>query len=281
MLVFAALISTSFTIGGVIADQLDPVALTFLRFMLATIVFSVVAGLTGGWARPTPQTLAVNGWLGLLLVVYFVTMFEALRWATPASTGAVFALAPLISAAFAVVILKETPSAGLLAGLVLAGLGAIWVMFDGDVAAIFVVRIGRGEMIFLGGTVAYAAYTVFVRRLHGGQTIVGMTLWTMITGTVLLGAFGWRLIVETDWWAVSAGVYAGIVWLAVASTAATFFLIKYASLRLTPPRVLGYTYLVPGFVVLLEGLAGHGWPGTSTLAGVLVTAAAMAVLTRI
>ena len=67
--------------------------------------------------------------------------------------------------------------------------------------------------------------------------------------------------------------------LVLAATLAVFaFLIQFASLRLPASKVLSYTYFTPAFVILIEGMIGHGWVGPSILAGAMVTAAAMLVM---
>ena len=58
-----------------------------------------------------------------------------------------------------------------------------------------------------------------------------------------------------------------VLYLAIGPTAICFFLIQYASLRLPAPKVIAYGYLTPSFVIVFEGLAGHGWTTLSVMAG--------------
>jgi drug/metabolite transporter (DMT)-like permease len=51
-------------------------------------------------------------------------------------------------------------------------------------------------------------------------------------------------------------------------------------MRLPASKVMAYGYLTPSFIILWEGLLGHGWPSASTLAGVAVTVAAMLLLLK-
>ena len=55
-------------------------------------------------------------------------------------------------------------------------------------------------------------------------------------------------------------------------------LLQYASMRLPAPKVLGYGYLTPSFIIVLEGLIGHGWVNLSVVAGALVTACGLLVM---
>ncbi len=93
----------------------------------------------------SPQRFLV---LGALMGVYFVTMFEALKVASPVSTGAVFTLMPMISAGFGVLFLAQRVSPRMMISLLIAAAGAVWVIFRGDLNALLSFNIGTGEMIF-------------------------------------------------------------------------------------------------------------------------------------
>lgn len=278
MLGFAALISSSFTVGGLIASGMDPVALTFWRFVLAGLIFLAVLLATERIPRPSAGDLGRYLFIGLLLAVYFALMFEALRWTDPLSAGVVYTMIPAMTAVFSLAVLGQRTSLRQVVALAIAGAGALWVLFRGDLAAMARFHVGYGEWVFLIGCVAYAAYPVAVKALHRDESAAALTFWSLATGTVLLAAWGWRAIADTHPAEVPAGVWLGILHLAVFSTAISFFLIKYASLRLPGAKVMAYTFLIPALVALLEGAIGHGWPSPAVLAGVAVTALALAVV---
>lgn len=278
MLLFAALISSSFTVGGLIAKAVDPVALTFWRFLLAGAIFLVVVLATERFRLPTVGQLGRYSFIGLLLCIYFVLMFEALRWTDPLSAGVVFTLIPAMTAVFSLFVLGQRTSSRQIVALAIAACGSVWVLFRADLDALLRFHVDYGEIVFFFGCVSYAAYPVFVRRLHRDESTAVLTFWSLTTGAVMLGAYGFSTILRTDWAAVPVGVYLGIVYLAVVTTAISFFLIKYASLQLPGAKVMAYTFLIPAFVVALEGLIGHGWPGPIVFAGVVVTALAVVVV---
>ncbi|MGI9482234.1 MAG: DMT family transporter [Hyphomicrobiales bacterium] len=281
MLAFSFMISTSFTVGEAITAQLDPVALTFLRFVLAALIFLAIIIFTGRKiTRPNGSEILRYCWLALLLVLYFVLMFEALRWTDSLSTGAIFTLAPPMTALISWLFLRQHISLHGMIAMAIAGLGAIWVMFDGDAEKLARFSIGKGEVIFFLGAVAYAAYSPSVRKLHGNKNLVELTFWTLIACIILLGAFGWRTILSVDWQAVPLSIYLGIAHLALFTTAMSFYLIQYASIYLPSGKVMAYTYLIPAFIVVQKIMLGAPVPSWSVLAGVLVIASAMIILQR-
>lgn len=278
MLIFTGLIATSYSVGGLIAGALAPAAITTLRFLLAGLIFAAVllAGRRLAW--PAAPALLRYGIIGFLLAAYFVSMFEALRWTDPVSAGAVFTLVPLMSAAIAAPLLGQRLDVRVWVGLVVGGIGALWVLFDGSLAHLSAFRIGHGELVFLPGCLAYAAYAPVVRRFHRGESLAEINFFAIVTGAALTGLYGFCDIAAASWATLSWGVYLGIVHLAVFTTAATFLLIKYASLHLPAAKVMAYTYLLPAVVAFYEGALSHGWPSWPVAAGIVVAATAVAII---
>ena len=280
MLVFVLVISGSFTFGGIIAPLVDPAALNAVRFVVATTLMGAVITATGGWRARRPEALWRFVILGGLLGGYFVLMFESLRLTDPVSAGAVFTLTPLISAGFGYVLLRQISSPLVLSSLVLAGAGAIWVIFRGDIDAILRFDVGPGEMLFFIGCTCHAAYTPLVPKLNRGEPVILFTFGTLAGGTLLVGAYGWSAIFSTDWAGLPPVVYAGITYLAVFATAGTFFLVQFAAMRLPSGKVMAYVYLLPALVIIQEGLLGHGWAAPRVLPGIAAIIVALLILLR-
>lgn len=281
MLVFAFLVSTSFTIGRALTFSLDPVPLTFLRFLMAVAIFTLVALASNErFSLPRPGDLLRYLFLAFLLVTFFVTMFEGLRWTTPLNAGAVFTLVPLMTVVIAFVVLRQRLSAFGFGCLLIASASALWIMFNGRLEHLLALKIGKGELIFLIGCATYAGYSPAVRKMHKGRELVFLTLWTFVACCALLLAYGWHGIVEAPWLLTSPLVYLGVAWLAVFTTAITFYLIQYATVRLPSAKVMSYTLLIPAFILLQRLANGGSWPSLSVLAAVAVLITAMLALQR-
>lgn len=278
MLLFALFVSSSFTVGSAITHGLDPLALTFLRFVLAAAILTGVLAVSRTWRLPSWREAAAALLLGGLVAVFFISMFEALRLTSALNTGAIFALVPLLTAAIAYLVLRQRLRAREVAALLIAAAGTVFVVFDGSLERLLAVRLGAGERIFLVGCTVYAGYSPAIRRLDMGTSPLLVSCWTVIAGSLVLALYAAPTILATDWRAVEPVVYLGIVHLAVFTTAISFFLIQFASTRLPQAKVMAYTYLVPAFVLATDGLVGGAWPSPSACAGVAVIAAAMAVL---
>lgn len=278
MLLFAALVSGSYSLGAIAAPHVGPAAINAVRFMIGIAVMGTAAALILGGRIPAPRAAWRYLVLGALMAAFMVTMFVALRLTDPVSTGAVFTLLPLMAAGFGWLFLGEVPRPAVMASLVVAALGAIWVIFRGDIDALLSFDIGTGELIFFVGVACHAAYAPLVKRFNRGEPVVAFTFWTLVATGAWITLYGAPEIAATDWSSVSLTVWLVIAYLAIFTTAGTFFLLQFAAMRLPAAKVLAYNYLTPSFVILYEGLLGHGWISFAVLAGAALTAAALLVL---
>lgn len=276
MTLFAAVISVSFTLGHVAAPFIAPAALSAARFLIAAIVLGVASfsliekkHLASSW-----RYLVIGG----LIAIYFIMMFEALRLTDPISTSAVFTLTPLMSAFFGFVLLRQITTAFMGLALVVAGVGALWVIFRGDVEALLGLKFGRGEQLFFVGCAMHALYAPMGRLLNRGEPLLVYSFASICGGFLVTSLYGARDILSTDWLALPPVVWAAILYLGVCATAGTVYLVQFATLRLPSAKVMAYGYLVPVFVILWEGLLGHGWVKLVVVPGVIAILVALIFL---
>lgn len=278
MLLFSALVAGSFSLGSMVANDIAPMALNAIRFVIAGVVIGVAAHLTHG-LRPAhfraPWRFAV---LGGLFAVYFVLMFYGLQTAPPVSAAAVFTLTPVLSAVFGFLLLRQITTLPMALALAIGGAGAIWVIFRGDLSAMRAFEVGQGEITYFWGCVAHAIYTPMVRRLNRGEPAVVFTFGTLVAGAIILTLFGWQDIRATYWASLSSLVWIAILYVAVFASAATFVLLQYASLHLPSAKVMAYTYLTPSWVILWEIALGKGVPDVIVLLGIALSVLALVML---
>jgi drug/metabolite transporter (DMT)-like permease len=280
MLLFSLLVAGSFSLGGMVANEIAPSALNAIRFFIAACVIGAVVAVTGTFSRKALEAPWRYPVLGGLFAAYFVLMFEGLKTAHPVSAAAVFTLTPLMAAGFGWVLLRQVTTPRMAGALAIGAAGALWVIFRADWRALMQFEVGRGEIVYLWGCAAHALYTPMVRKLNRGEPAVVFTLGMLISGAVLLTAWGWGDIRATDWAALPAIVWITLFYLALFASAATFVLLQYATLRLPSAKVMAYTYLTPSWVLLWELALGNGAPPALVLAGLVLTVVALVLLLK-
>lgn len=280
MLLFSVLVAGSFSLGSIAAPLIAPAALNALRFLIASVVIGSLVFLNGGIKREHIAAPWRYAMLGGLFAIYFVLMFEGLKTAPPVSTSAVFTLTPVMSALFGWLLMRQITTGRMAIALTLAGVGAIWVIFRGDIDAILAFNIGKGETIFFFGCIAHAIYTPLVRKLNRGEPILVFTFGTLIAGLIILTIYGAKDILTTDWVSLPPIVWITILYVSLFASAATFFLLQFATLHLPSAKVMAYTYLVSAWVIVWEAAMGNGLVGITVFAGVGLTVAALLMLLK-
>ena len=280
MLVSAMLVSTSFPVGKAITPFMDPVLLTLIRFCLAALLFAPYVGRRFGLANPGLAALGRYSLVSVALVGFFWLMFLSLRFTNSLHTGVLFTMVPGISGVYSWFLLRERLGLWRILALLLAMVGALWVIFAGDMEQLRALQFNRGDLLFFGGCLLMALYTPLIKLLHRGEPMAVMTFWILVTGC------GWLLLFTLLnppvplFGPVPTRVWAGIAYLAVFTTIITFFISQWATLHLGPTRVMAYSYLYPPLIVFIDWCLSGALPDLRTLAGVLIILPAMYVVQR-
>ena len=277
MLLCAILVSGSFPVGEAISRDLDPAVLTCIRFALASILFAPLIWYRYGLGVSS-AALVRYSLISATLVIFFWCMFYSLRYTTALNTSAIFTLVPSFAGIYAMILNRERLGRPRLIALVLGVVGALWIIFRGDVDLLLSLAWNQGDLIFFVGCLFMGLYTPLVRLLHRGEPMLQMAFWIMVTGTFWLLLLAGPKLVSVAWVDTPNRVWAGIAYLAIFSTIITFFLTQYAILFLGPTRVMAYSYLYPGLVLIIDLLCGGPWPGTILLPGIVIVLAAMIVV---
>ena len=275
----AVLVSTSFTVGAAITRHLDPAALTLIRFILAATILGPYVHWRQGLAA-SPSFIGRCSLISACLVAFFWCMFLALRFTTALNTSVIFAMVPSFSGLYAFFLIGERMRRPQLIALVCDMIGSIWVIFRGDPALLLAMAWNRGDVIFLAGCLAMGLYTPLVRLLHRGESMLLMTFWILVTGSGWLLLFGGSRLLAVPWATVPPVAWAGVAYLALFTTVITFFLTQYCTPYLGPTRVMAYSYLYPGLVLVIDLVLGHGLPPLVVLPGIVAVLVAMVVLQR-
>ncbi|MFT5390629.1 MAG: drug/metabolite transporter (DMT)-like permease [Gammaproteobacteria bacterium] len=270
VLLSRVLVATSFTVGAAITHGLEPAALTLLRFALASVLFAPYVYWRHGLRLPGGRAMLGYAAISASIVGFFWLMFEALRHTSALNGAAIHTLVPGLSALYAFWLVGEKLRRGQVFALALGLVGALWVVFRGDVGRALALEIGIGDVLFFLGCLSMGLYTPLVGRFHRGEPAAVMSFWVLVCGTLWLLLLTNVRLFEVDWANVPGRVYGGVAYLAVFTTLLTFFIQQHATVRLGPTRVAAYSYLTPLLVVCVEWALGHGLPNASTFLGIFV-----------
>lgn len=282
MLLWAALVASSFYAAAEVTTAIDPVLLTALRLLISATLFLPLL-LLKGEARLTQGALLGHAGLGFLLAVYFASLFLALRHTSALNTALLYALVPLMTLGFEVVLLPSNDGKKRLLPMTTAAAGAILLIAGNSTKT--VLPDAYPVLLYGVGCLAMALYSPLSQHLKGsvlqGRSPVGMTFWNMLFGALFLFAFtafsgGWRSAST-----LSIGDLAWLGYLALFTTLGTFWLLHRAVGVIAPATVISYIYLSTLFATLVHWLWHGQQPAPLGVAGAVLVGLGMLGLVMI
>ncbi|UTW08181.1 DMT family transporter [Pseudomonas benzenivorans] len=244
MALWAVLITSSFYAAAEVTGSVDPIFLTALRLAFSAVLFLPLVFLRGE-ASLSRSHLAGHAWLGLLLAVYFASLFEALRHTSVVTTALLFTLVPLMTLGIELRLIPSANSRGRIMPMLMGASGAALLIIGR--AGHVVVSEPYPILVYAAGCLAMAVYSPLSQWLKKDslrqRSPVGMTFWNMLFGAVFLLGYtfydgGWRTAALLD--------VADIGWLfylALFATLGTFWLLHRATASIAPATVISYIYL--------------------------------------
>ena len=278
MLLFSLLVSGSFVLGSIIANLISPDLVTFLRFLIAFIAITILILYQSKFCFLKYLSIGRSLILGALISIYFITMFEGLKTASSTSMAVVFTLTPLLAGFFDLIFSNRVMSKKVWITVVVAAIGALWIIFDGNIQNLINFKVGYGEKLFFIGCICHALYAALIPKFNNGEPAIIQTFGTLISGIIILGLFSNKEIIYHSWIDFPVIVLLTILYLAIFATAASFFLIQYSAVRLSSIKVMAYTYAVPIWVVLLQIIFLQQLPNTITFVGAFVILVSLLIL---
>ncbi|MCH1535105.1 MAG: DMT family transporter [Amylibacter sp.] len=280
MLCFSAFIAGSFALGSMISNNLSPLIVTVIRFMITALFLGGLIYFT----QTIKKIYFISPWrylfLGLCVTLYFVLMFEALKTSSAISLSVEFTMAPFISGLFGYFLLGQKINLRIFIALVIGAIGAIWVIFNGDVSRFLDFRIGRGELLFFIGMSFYALHVPLVRKLNYNEPPLIFTFGIIVAALFISFIFSFGEIMNANFKSITKYDLLIILYLAIFASAATFLLIQYAALKLPSVKVMAHTYLTPTWVIFWYIFMGKDGPLASDYIGISFTIIALFLLLK-
>jgi len=238
------------TLGVYVQEAgLDPITTVFFRCAIAAVALALYCAWKGMFKRTNmpPRAFRLAAFSGVLMVVNWVTFFEAIRRIGIAVATIVFHVQPFMVLLLGALILRERLAANKLAWVALGfgGLAlACGVRFDQPMDRNYLLGIAST----LTGALAYAGVTLTTKSMRGTPPHLTALVHCM-TGTLLLGAFS----------TIPAGGPSAAQWgwlgtLGLVPTAMAYVMIYGATPRMETAAIAVLTFIYPAAAVCWDYL---------------------------
>lgn len=283
--IFLKLILTAFFWGGtwiagrMAVQEMPPLAVASWRFLLATLALGALLCKREGcprWSLPDCLILASLGLSGVFC--YNVFFLYGLQHVEAGRGALVVAFIPAIIAVadWLVFHLPMSPLKAL--GVILAMIGCLLVVTEGQPERLFNGDVGFGEWLLLGTALSWTAYTLINRGITARFSPLAMTFGGCLAGWIMLTICA---LIEGSLFDFSATTWrapTSIAFLGLFGTAIAFTWYSQGISRIGSTRAAAFINLVPVFAVFLGALilderlsASVTAGGAAVIAGVLIT----------
>jgi len=273
LLFWVSLMASSFVVSEQLLPYLNPIASTGLRFILATILMFPFIGKVS-FEQLNYSILLRYSFISLFLVLFFIGLFEALKTTTVLRTSVIYTLLPLLSVGITYIGLKIITPKRQIAGFLIGTLGAIWVLmvFTQEKFVFFEWRLG--DSIFLVACCCLALHVALIKKWAIDVPPILGAFYIMLLGSLILLPFIilWGDLSNIAW--QQSLLWQTLLYLTIFTTIITFYLQQYLLKSVGPNRLLGFTYLIPSFVVISQGIASFSQL-YSALPGIVLTLIAL------
>ncbi|RIK17558.1 MAG: EamA family transporter [Acidobacteria bacterium] len=244
----------NFTVGEHAVRTVDPLSLTWLRWVLAALPLLVVAHLVErpdwrGVARRWPALLA----LGIAgMAGYPMLLYASLERTSAVSSSVINAINPAVMVVMAVLVGQARAGRRTWAGLALGLLGVLLVLSRGDLSTLLALRLNSGDLIMLVAVVVWSTYTLGSQRI--GLPALSATALQVVAAAVVLAPFALTAGVQLP---RDSSTWAALAYIVVFPSIGAYLCWNHAVPRVSPGTAGTSMNLVTVFVMLLAALLGR------------------------
>lgn len=152
-------------VGRAVRDVIPPFSLAFFRWTGALALLLPFA-----WPKIRADWPVIRvRWPIILLLgacgvgAFNALLYSGLRETTASNALLIQAAIPALVLALDFAIFRNRPHRAQLIGVAVAAAGVAIIIFEADPAALLALRFGRGDLLVLGGVIAWALYTTLLR----------------------------------------------------------------------------------------------------------------------
>jgi drug/metabolite transporter (DMT)-like permease len=187
--IFAVVVwGASFIATKVVLRDLPPVTVVWLRFAMGVVILGLAV-----FMRRQFSPLHRNEWLYFALLGFLGISFHqwlqsnALQTSEASTTAWIVSTTPVFMAILGWIVLKENLGWVKITGILMAFVGVLLVVYDGDLTAISLRNFGKpGDILILISAINWTVFSVLSRRGLKTYPAALMMLYVML--------FGWALI---------------------------------------------------------------------------------------
>lgn len=275
------LVGGSFIISQKLSAIIDPISITLLRFIIASLLLAPIVFLNQKYRERIISTFKRAMIISFFYSIYFIGLFKSLEFTTALNTGTIFTLVPLLTALFSIFVFKQKISFNQYLIYLIGIIGTCMVIFKGNLELFLSLSLNKGDVIFIFSTFCMALYSISAKYFHKqDDELVVLVFMTLVGGIVWMSLALVLFDVPLNWQEISSKEFLYLGYLTVFATLVTSYLYQKATIVLGPKKVMAYVYLNPASIVVLSFLIEFKSINFWMFLGILISSFATLILLK-
>lgn len=275
------LVGGSFIISQKLSGIIDPISITLLRFIIASLLLAPIVFFNQKYREKIISTFKRAMIISFFYSIYFIGMFKALEFTTALNTGTIFTLVPLLTALFSIFVFKQKISFNQYLIYLIGIIGTCMVIFKGNLELFLSLSLNKGDVIFIFSTFCMALYSISAKYFHKqDDELVVLVFMTLVGGTIWMSLALVLFDVPLNWQKISSKEFLYLGYLTVFATLVTSYLYQKGTIVLGPKKVMAYVYLNPASIVVLSFLIEFKSINFWMFSGILISSFATLILLK-
>jgi len=269
----------NFSVMKFALETLSPLALTAIRFAIASLVLWLVArSLEPDTPLPWPLRWRLAG-LGVLgNTVYQIGFILGLQRTTAGNSSLLIASTPLMTAVLGRALGVERLTAGTKVAIAVGTLGVALVVLAKEVT--FSLATMEGDILTLLAVLCWAAFTHGVQGVQGRASPLRVAAWTTMGGAIPLILIGLPAVARQDWSAVTVLTWGAVLYSALFSIVVAYVVWNRAVAQIGSSRTALLGVTVPLFALAAAAVALGERPTLVQLGGAALILASVVLSIR-
>ncbi|HDK45062.1 MAG TPA: DMT family transporter [Actinobacteria bacterium] len=242
----------NFVVGRAVATEIPPLSLSFYRWLTALVVLVIISG-RATW-RSIPELRRHVGWLAMSsftgVLLFHTLAYTGLHTTTAINASLITATSPVVIPVVVYMAFREHISVREGVGIVVTMIGVIVVLTRGDTRALGQLHFAVGDLLILGTVVAWAVYSVGLRRRPQLPPLVIVTAVAAVGTLMLLPFYLWEAA-TIGGFAWSIPHVATILYVGIFASVIAYITWNQGVMVIGPTRAGPYLNLIPLFAAVL------------------------------
>lgn len=281
IIIATLLVGGSFIVSQNLSGIIDPISITLLRFVIASLVLAPLVLFKKEFRIKIIPTFKRAMIISFFYSVFFIGLFTSLEYTTALNTGTIFTLVPLLTAFLSIIVFKQKIPFKQYLVYFIGIVGTCIVVFKGNLDLFLSLSLNKGDILFLFSISSMALYSICAKYFYKkDDKLIVLVFMTLVGGCIWMFLALVFLNIPLQWGKIDSKQFLYLGYLSIAATLITSYLYQKGTVILGPKKVMAYTYLNPASIALLLVLFGSSIINLWMSLGILISSFSTFILLK-